>query len=134
MRTARASGALLSGVLFRCATRRTAAVRSSAARCHGALLASALLRRPNIAIATGLVIHLTKDEKILQVQIRGCAQGKKPPQKNVNGKNWITRFLNRHPILAAIFAGRVERQPVNASSPRIINDHFKQLGKIMRSN
>ena len=81
-----------------------------------------------------LVKHLTKNEKNWQVQIRDFAQGKKPPQKIINGKNWITRFLIRHPILAAKFAGRVDRQRANASNPRIINDRFKKLGKIMRSN
>ena len=82
----------------------------------------------------GLVKHLTKDEKNWQVQIRDFAQGKKPPQKNINGKNWITRSLIRHPILAVKFAGRIGRQRANASNPRIINDRFKKLGKIMRSN
>ena len=82
----------------------------------------------------GLVKHLTKDEKNLQVQIRDFAQGKKPPQKNINGKNWITRFLIRHPILAAKFAGRVYRQRANANYPCIISDRFKKLGKIMRSD
>ena len=82
----------------------------------------------------GLVKHLTKDEKNWQVQIRDFAQGKKPPKKIINGKNWITRFLIRHPIFAAKFASRVDRQRANASKPRIINDRFKRLGKIMRSN
>ena len=82
----------------------------------------------------GLVKHLTKNEKNWQVQIRDFAQGKKLPQKNINGKNWITWFLIRHPILAAKFAGRVDRQRATASNSRIINDRFKKLGKTMRSN
>ena len=89
---------------------------------------------PRVDILMGLVKHLAKDAKNRQVQIRDFAQGKKPPQKNIIGKNWITRFLNRHPVLAAKFASRIDRQRANASNPRIINNHFKKLGKIMRSN
>ena len=85
-------------------------------------------------ILVELVKHLTKDGKNWQVQVRDFAQGKKPPRGNINGKNWITRFLIRHPILAAKFAGRVDRQRANASNSRIINDRFKKLGKIMRSS
>ena len=82
----------------------------------------------------GLVKHLAKDEKNWQVQIRDFAQGKRPPQKSIIGKNWITQFLNRHPILTVKFAGRIDRQRANIGNPRLVNDHFKKLGKIMRSN
>ena len=42
-----------------------------------------------------LVKHLAKDESQWQVQVRDFAEG-----KNIIGKNWISRFLDRHPILS----------------------------------
>ena len=88
---------------------------------------------PRIDILMGLVKHLAKDERHRQVQVRTAVQGKNPPQENNIGKNWITRFLNRHPMLAAKFASRIDRQRVYASNPRIINEHFRKLGKVIRS-
>ena len=82
----------------------------------------------------GMAKHLAKDPKKRQVQIKDFAQGKNPPQENIIGKNWITRFLNRHPTLAAKFASGIDRQHANVSNPRIINDHFKNLCKIMQFN
>ena len=78
-----------------------------------------------------LVRHLAKAGKQRQVQIRDFAKAKNHDKRTV--LNWITRPPNRHPILAAKFASRIDRQRVNASNPRITNDHLKKLGKIMRS-
>ncbi|KAF8241457.1 DDE-domain-containing protein, partial [Wilcoxina mikolae CBS 423.85] len=47
--------------------------------------------------------------------------------------NWITRFLNRHPILVARFASRKDRQRAYASNPHTIQTDFQKLGKVMRA-
>lgn len=43
------------------------------------------------------------------------------------GKNWLTRFLNRHSVLASRFGTRLDRQRALASSPDIIRDFFKKV-------
>jgi hypothetical protein len=50
------------------------------------------------------------------------------------GKNWITRFLNRHPEVAAKYASRIDRQRAYASNPRTVQDHFNKLGKVIRAH
>ena len=62
------------------------------------------------------------------MQVQDFAESKK-----IIGKNWITRFLNRHPILSIKFASRIDRQRAYAGNPRIINDHFTKLGKVLRT-
>ena len=52
----------------------------------------------------GMVKHLAKLDFQKQVPVRNFAQGKNPAQLNLIEKNWITRFFNQHPILAAQFA------------------------------
>jgi hypothetical protein len=54
------------------------------------------------------------------------------PEQSLIGKNWITRFLNRHPILASKFASRIDRQRAFANDPRQISEHFRKLGKVIR--
>jgi len=81
----------------------------------------------------GMVKHLVKLDFQRQVPVPNFAQGKNPAQHNLIEKNWITRFLNRHPILAARFASRVEPVRAYASNPRTIQTHFQKLGKIMRA-
>ena len=49
----------------------------------------------------GMVKHLAKLDFQRQDPVSNFTQGKNPTQHNLIGKNWITRFLNRHPILAA---------------------------------
>jgi len=49
-------------------------------------------------------------------------------------KNWITRFLNRHPVLSSKFANRIDRQRSYASNPCIILEHFWKLGNIIRKH
>jgi hypothetical protein len=45
------------------------------------------------------------------------------------GKNWMTRFLNRHPKLASKFATRLDKQRSYASNPIILRDFFKKSKK-----
>lgn len=48
------------------------------------------------------------------------------------GKNWITRFLNRHPELVAKFSAAFDKKRIKASNPKIIMNHFQQLGGLIR--
>jgi len=80
----------------------------------------------------GMVKHLLKLDFQRQVPVRNFAQGKNPTQHNRLGKNWITRFLNRHSILAAQFASRIDYYLAYASNPRTIQTHFQKLGMIVR--
>jgi hypothetical protein len=43
------------------------------------------------------------------------------------GKNWITRFLNRHPDLASKFCTRLDKQRSYASNLRISADFFVKV-------
>ena len=43
------------------------------------------------------------------------------------GKNWITRFLDRHPSLAAKFATRLDKQRSYASNPLVLQDFFTKV-------
>ena len=44
------------------------------------------------------------------------------------GKNWMSRFLDRHPDLASRFTDRLDKQRAFASNPVIIRDFFKKVG------
>jgi len=81
----------------------------------------------------GMVKHLAKLDFQRQVPVPNFAEGMNFAQHNLLRKNWITRFLNRHPILAAQFASRIDRQRAYASNPHTIQTHFQKLGKIMRT-
>ena len=50
----------------------------------------------------------------------------------VIGKNWITRFLNRHPELVAKFTSAFDKKRIKASDPKIIVDHFRRLNGLIR--
>ena len=43
------------------------------------------------------------------------------------GKNWITRFLDRHPDLASRFTNRLDKQRAYANNPEILLDFFKKV-------
>jgi len=88
---------------------------------------------PRIYHLIGMVKHLAKLDFQRQVPVCNFAQGKNPAQHNLIEKNWITRFLNRHPILAARFASRNDSQCAYASNPHAIQTHFHKLGKIMQA-
>ena len=65
---------------------------------------------------TDAVMDLAKNEGSRQIQVRSQLQGKNPAQTNLIGRNWITRFLNRHPELALGFVSRIDRQRAYAGS------------------
>ena len=81
---------------------------------------------PRVDILMGLVKHLGKNESRRQVQVQDFSEGKK-----TIGKNWITQFLDRHPIISTKIASHIYRHRAYASNPRIINDHFAKLGKVL---
>jgi hypothetical protein len=43
------------------------------------------------------------------------------------GKNWLTRFLNRNPELAARFSNWLERERVFADNPATLKDYFAKV-------
>ena len=51
----------------------------------------------------------------------------KPP-----GKNWVTRFLNRHPNEEARFTTTLDKDRIHASTPEIICRHFRDLQMALR--
>jgi hypothetical protein len=82
---------------------------------------------PRIDNPIGMVKHLQKLDFQRQVPVPNFAQ------QNLIGKNWITCFLNRHPILAARFASRIDHQRAHASNPQTSRTYFQKRGKIMRA-
>ena len=42
-------------------------------------------------------------------------------------KNWIVRFLNRHPHLAAKLSSRLDRQRALASDRVVLKDYFAKV-------
>ena len=65
------------------------------------------------------------------LRARLAAEGKKSTVHEKIGKNFITRFLNRHPELATKFASRIDRQWCFADNPIIIRLHFRKLRKLI---
>ena len=49
-------------------------------------------------------------------------------------KNWITRFLDRHPDLATKFSTKLDQQRAHASCPRFLKDYFSKLSTIIRQH
>ena len=47
-------------------------------------------------------------------------------------KNWIIRFLDRHPNLGAKFASAFDKKSIKASETKIIADHFQKLGRLIQ--
>lgn len=43
------------------------------------------------------------------------------------GKNWLTRYLSRHPELASKFATRLDKQRSYASNPQVLRDFFDKV-------
>jgi hypothetical protein len=82
--------------------------------------------------------HVWQLAEILAIQEREVLKARyiaslKKVVHNHLGKHWITRFLNRQPLLAVKFAQRINRQRIYANNPIIIVNHFKKFGKIIRS-
>jgi len=71
-----------------------------------------------------MIKGLAADPKERQVPLQ-------PGQKYIIGKNWITRFLNRHPILVTKVASCIGCQRTYAGNPCILQDHFRKLGKVI---
>jgi hypothetical protein len=71
-------------------------------------------------------------EERAALKARNEAEGRKNKVHDTIGKNWITQFLNRHPVLAAKLARRMDRQRVFARNATTIADHFRKLGKIIQ--
>ena len=62
---------------------------------------------------------------------RLAAEGKRSIVHEKIGKNFITRFLNRHPELVTKFVSRIDRQRSFANNPLIIRQHFRKLRKLL---
>lgn len=43
------------------------------------------------------------------------------------GKNWLSRFLNRHPDLSSKFCTRLDKQRAYANNPKIIEDFYEKV-------
>ena len=48
------------------------------------------------------------------------------------GINWTTRFLSRHPTIAARYSSQLDRQRAYASNPMTLRDYFRKLQKVIR--
>ena len=48
------------------------------------------------------------------------------------GKNWITRFLNRHPEVVARFTTSIDHKRKEATTPQVIKDHFKKIEELLK--
>ena len=46
------------------------------------------------------------------------------------GKNWITRFLNRHPDLVSKFSSQFDKKRLKMSNPEVVNSHFSKVRKL----
>jgi len=47
------------------------------------------------------------------------------------GENWVSRFLNRHPMLATKLTSPLERGRVDAEDPRVVRDHFAKVQRVI---
>ena len=59
-------------------------------------------------------------------------KGTKWDEKSTVGKNWITRFLDRHPFLVSKLSSQFDKKRIKASNPEIIRDHFNKLLQLKR--
>jgi hypothetical protein len=48
------------------------------------------------------------------------------------GKNWIKRFLSRHPSIGARYSGQIDRQRAHASNLNTLRDYFRKLQLVLR--
>ena len=46
------------------------------------------------------------------------------------GKNWLSRFLDRHKDIASRYSSNLERQRAYANDPKTINDYFRKYNRI----
>lgn len=73
---------------------------------------------PRLDMVKDMALHLEK--KRIGVQ---------PPPL---GKNWVSRFLKRHPPLALKLSTQLERQRAYANDPDILRGYFVKLGGLIR--
>ena len=52
--------------------------------------------------------------------------------QSIIGQHWITRFLDRHPDLVAKFSSAFDKKRIKASDPKVLIDHFRRLGGLIR--
>jgi len=78
------------------------------------------------------VMAMAKEERFGQVQVPNSPQGKNHVQCHLIGKNWITRFINRHPELTSNFASLINRQCVYASTLCTMKCYYHDLGRVIR--
>jgi len=57
-------------------------------------------------------------------------KGKEWNEKSTVGRNWITRFLNRHPELVSKLSSQFDKKRINASDPNFIRSHFTKLQQL----
>jgi hypothetical protein len=58
--------------------------------------------------------------------VKAMAYHLQPTEKRtIPGKHWITRFLNRHPIITSKIASRIDRQRATADNPTVLAGFFK---------
>ena len=72
---------------------------------------------------------------LVNISLRGgylAAGSKKSRTGNLIGKNWITRFLNRHLNLAIKLVELADNAPMQGSPCTLMTTHFTRLGKIIR--
>lgn len=74
---------------------------------------------PNIDYVKQLALGFIRSHGILNPQL---------------GKNWITRFLDRHPKLTTKFATRLDKQRSYASNPIILRDFFHKVSQLLVPN
>ena len=48
------------------------------------------------------------------------------------GKNWVTRFLHRHPDLVAKFSSQFDKKCLKMSKPEVVNNHFTKIRNLQR--
>lgn len=48
------------------------------------------------------------------------------------GRNWVSRFLDRHPDLASKYSTQLDRQRQNASNPVTLRDYFNKHSRLVR--
>ena len=48
------------------------------------------------------------------------------------GRNWIGKFLNRHPELVSKFSAQFDKKRLKANDPTLIEDHFRKIRLIRK--
>ena len=72
--------------------------------------------------------------EMANVLARQRAEQEGDPKLAVLGKNWITRFLDRHPQLAGKLSTQIDRQRVFANNPITLRDYYNKLQRLLRKH